>query len=518
MNLLKRKVTTEAENISRDNYIVNASEGLVEDAVRAPILSESSAQVRGQWPVVLILVLSDLVLASLFWALAFIPLAFIPFIPYGNLEVGVLPELTVAFLVPNAIVWVAIRALAGLYPGYGLSPAEELRRQTYATVTTLAVTSLVTVGLLAVSVFPAVLVTLNFLERLLLAPLARHFVKHGLKKIGLWGKPVVVFGAGGTGEQLVRTLKEEWGLGLRPAGVFDFRQAPRGGILEGVSYGGTVVDALNLAQKQRINTVIFAMPYIRREHMAKFVHAASRYFRHVLVVPNLIGITTSVVVARDLAGTFAVEIKHNLLDPWSRRVKRAFDLAGTVIGGLLISPLLFAIAILIKLTFPGPVFYKQIRLGAEGKHFSCWKFRTMHPDAGQILTKLLQSDPNLREEWEKEHKLRKDPRITPIGHFLRKTSLDELPQLWNVLRGEMSLVGPRPIVDAEVPKYAEAYELYQRVGPGMTGLWQVSGRSETTYEERVALDAYYVRNWSVWLDFIILARTVKILIFRVGAY
>jgi Undecaprenyl-phosphate galactose phosphotransferase WbaP len=335
--------------------------------------------------------------------------------------------------------------------------------------------------------------------------------------IGLWGEPVAVLGAGETGRQLVRTLKEEWGLGYQPVGVFDFLLAPRGGVLEGFPYGGTVNDALELARKQRINTVIFAMPHVRRKYIAEFVDRASNHFRQVLIVPNLGGAITSMVTTKDLAHTFGLEIRHNLLDPWARRAKRALDLFGVSVGGLLIIPLLLAIAILIKSGSLGPVFFRQRRLGTEGKYFYCLKFRTMHDDAEHWLTELLKSDPALRAEWEKEHKLRNDPRITRIGRFLRKTSLDELPQLWNVLRGEMSLVGPRPIVNTEISRYEGAYKLYRRVKPGMSGLWQVSGRSDTSYKERVAIDVYYVRGWSIWLDLVILARTVEVVLFRRGA-
>ncbi len=307
----------------------------------------------------------------------------------------------------------------------------------------------------------------------------------------------------------MQTLKEEWGLGYKPVGIFDFRLAPRGGVLEGVPYGGTVTDAIERARTQRIDTVIFAMPHVRRNYLVEFVDKASLYFPHVLITPNLSGVTNSSVLARDLAGTFGLEIKQNLLNSWARRAKRALDLIGAVVGGLLVSPLLLTIAVLIKMSSPGPVLYKQKRLGAEGRYFYCWKFRTMYADAAQLLTELLQSDTALRAEWEENHKLLNDPRITTIGRFLRKTSLDELPQLANVLRGEMSLTGPRPIVDAEISKYREAYELYRRVRPGMSGLWQVSGRNGIDYRERVAIDVYYVRNWSVWLDLIILARTIR---------
>jgi len=142
----------------------------------------------------------------------------------------------------------------------------------------------------------------------------------------------------------------------------------------------------------------------------------------------------------------------------------------------------------------------------------------MYPQAERMLDEYLRSNPHLRAEWEQNQKLRDDPRVTRVGRFLRSTSMDELPQLWNVLRGEMSLVGPRPIVDAEVPKYGEVYKLYKRIRPGMSGLWQVSGRSDSSYAERVAIDAIYVRNWSFWLDLVILARTLKTCLLRRGAY
>jgi Undecaprenyl-phosphate galactose phosphotransferase WbaP len=260
------------------------------------------------------------------------------------------------------------------------------------------------------------------------------------------------------------------------------------------------------------------MPNLRREHLSQLVDLASVSFRSVTVIPNLGGITNSAVVARDFAGTFGVEIKYNLLDPWARRFKRALDLLGAVLGGLLISPILLAILVLIKLDSPGPAFYGHTRIGVEGKHFRCWKFRTMHVDAERVLEQYFRKNPRSRAEWERSQKLRDDPRITRTGRFLRKTSLDELPQLWNVLRGEMSLTGPRPIVDAEVSKYGTVFELYRRIRPGMSGLWQISGRSSISYTERVAIDSHYVRNWSFWLDLIILARTVKTVVLGSGAF
>jgi Undecaprenyl-phosphate galactose phosphotransferase WbaP len=334
----------------------------------------------------------------------------------------------------------------------------------------------------------------------------------------MWGKPVIILSYKNTGAQFLEFLRREWGLGYDPIALLDYNLVPAGESFEDISYEETLNDAMSLGRERGIDTVIFAMPHTRREQMSSMVSLASESFRNVLVIPNLSGVTNSAVIARDLAGTFAVEIKQNLLDPWVQRLKRTLDLFGAVMGGLLISPLLITIFILIKLDSPGPAFYGHRRVGAGDRHFVCWKFRTMLVNAEQSLNECLQNDPNLRAEWEQNQKLRDDPRVTRIGNFLRKSSLDELPQLWNVFQGEMSLTGPRPIVDAEISKYKENYALYKRIRPGMSGLWQVSGRSDLGYEERVAMDAYYVRNWSVWLDIVLLARTVKIVMRGRGAH
>lgn len=323
---------------------------------------------------------------------------------------------------------------------------------------------------------------------------------------------MVIVGSGQAGAQITSLLQKNWELGYHPIAVFDYHLTSAEGTSD--TQLGFIED---LIEKRCVNTIVFAMPHTRREQVAALVNWASAQFRHVVVMPNLSGITNSAVIARDFAGAFGVEIKYNLLNPWARRTKRSLDLLGALVGGLLISPLLLALFILVKLDSSGPTFYGHRRLGAGSEHFRCWKFRTMHDNADRLLDKHLQDNPHLKAEWELNHKLRDDPRVTRVGRWLRKTSLDELPQLWNVLWGEMSLVGPRPIVDAEVDKYGPVYELYERISPGMSGFWQVSGRSNTGYEERVTMDSYYVRNWSIWLDLVILARTVKSVAQRQGA-
>ncbi|NLX88781.1 MAG: undecaprenyl-phosphate galactose phosphotransferase WbaP, partial [Syntrophomonadaceae bacterium] len=185
---------------------------------------------------------------------------------------------------------------------------------------------------------------------------------------------------------------------------------------------------------------------------------------------------------------------------------------------MLLAPLLLLIAILIRIESPGPTLFAHKRLGKNGVPFNCYKFRSMVMNAQELLPQLLEDNPELQEEWNRDFKLKHDPRVTRIGRILRQTSLDEIPQLINVLKGEMSLVGPRPIIAEEMERFGDAARDYMMVSPGMTGLWQVSGRSDIDYQERVLMESWYVRNWSLWLDISLLFRTVGIVLNRKGAY
>jgi Undecaprenyl-phosphate galactose phosphotransferase WbaP len=208
--------------------------------------------------------------------------------------------------------------------------------------------------------------------------------------------------------------------------------------------------------------------------------------------------------------------RNNLARPFSRVLKAAFDQVVAAILVVLFAPLLLTIAILARRD-GGPAIYRHRRIGAAGRTFGCMKFRTMVMDADRVLDQLLASDPAAAAEWAATQKLRNDPRVTPLGRFLRRSSLDELPQLFNVLRGEMSLVGPRPIVQAEIARYGDEIEYYYETKPGLTGLWQVSGRSDTSYERRVRLDVWYVRNWTLWHDVAIMLKTLPAVFLQRGA-
>jgi len=427
-------------------------------------------------------------------------------------------------------VWIGLRSLMGLYPGYGLSSAERLRRHTYSVVGTLAAVSFVIVliplGHISskygpfdlVGRLPRLLLVLGFVGLLLLSPLVQGLARWVMWKLGIWGRPVIVMGYKDACARTVKLLEEEWRLGYAPAALIDRGLTPSGKLLKSLSHEEVMTQVENLARRGGVDTIILATPYIRRSYLAPLVSRASRSFRHVLLISNLGGITNSAVTARDFAGTLAVEIKYNLLNPWARRAKRVLDLVSTVLGGALVLPLLLGIALLVYAESGRPIFYTDWRMGKNGVPFSCVKFRTMVPGAEAVLELMLAEDAGLREEYVKYHKLRADPRVTRVGRFLRRTSLDELPQLWNVLRGEMSLVGPRPYLPRESGDIGDARDEILRVPPGVTGPWQVSGRNHASFTDRVEMDIYYVRDWSVWLDMVLLARTVSALFVDRGAY
>jgi Undecaprenyl-phosphate galactose phosphotransferase WbaP len=263
---------------------------------------------------------------------------------------------------------------------------------------------------------------------------------------------------------------------------------------------------------------IVAMPNVGTARLHEILRRYAHRFRHFLVIPNIAELGMLWVSTRDLGGVLGLEMSQNLLHAAPRVAKRMMDIFLSVIAAVLLAPVLVAVAALVRVTSRGPVLYSQPRIGKNRRVFRAWKFRTMMRGADGLLEQYFERNPARRLEWRVNRKLRDDPRLTPVGRFLRQFSLDELPQLWNVLRGQMSLAGPRPIAADELVRYGEGIELYIKVLPGITGLWQVSGRNDTTYDERVRLDEYYVRNWSVWMDLWILGRTLHCVITRRGAY
>ena len=221
------------------------------------------------------------------------------------------------------------------------------------------------------------------------------------------------------------------------------------------------------------------------------------------------------------AGRIGVRLNHDTVPATYFRyrvIKRIMDLLVAMIAMVVLAPLMLVIIALVRFTSPGPIFFSHRRISKNGAFFSMWKFRTMCVDSAEVLDHYLAMHPEARAEWNLTHKLKQDPRVTSVGLFLRRYSLDELPQIWNVFTGRMSIVGPRPIVAAEVEKYGEFFEHYCRVKPGVTGLWQVSGRSKVSYPNRVRLDCEYVEQWTLFRDFKILLATAKSVVNQEGAY
>ncbi|MFO0743004.1 MAG: exopolysaccharide biosynthesis polyprenyl glycosylphosphotransferase [Labilithrix sp.] len=294
----------------------------------------------------------------------------------------------------------------------------------------------------------------------------------------------------------------------------DASQFPRGKFAEvdGVPLVGDLSLAPILAQRLKIPYAVVAMPGVDSPKLLQIIERVGGHFTHLLIIPDLFGFASMGVPAKSLGGILGLEIRQQLLLPGPRLAKRVMDTALTLAGSLFVAPFLLLIALLIKLDSKGPVFYWQNRLGKDGTYFKAYKFRTMHGDGEARLKAILESDPALKAEYDIYHKLRKDPRVTRIGRILRKFSLDEFPQLLNVINGDMSLVGPRPYIERELTEMNGQEKIILRAPPGMTGMWQVSDRNATSFAQRVQIDVYYVRNWSPWLDIHILAKTFGVVI------
>lgn len=349
--------------------------------------------------------------------------------------------------------------------------------------------------------------------------LYRYFIKNYLQNRQLLQIPVIILGAGKTAELLVKSLCNDPGMSYKIVGFLEDNKVEKG-FLEKYPVLGGFADAEKVIKATGVKCVFVAAPGLDEYSLGMLVYRIQPLVENVEVITNLVGVPTGTAEVESIFNEklLILRLKNNLARPLNRYIKTALDYLMTIIGTILILPLLLFIAIWIYIDSPGQVIFRHMRVGKNGKLFPCYKFRSMCNNSQEKLAQLLAENPAAREEWERDFKLKNDPRITKSGAFLRKTSLDELPQIFNVLRGEMSLVGPRPVVQEELARYGEFVRDYLMVKPGITGMWQVNGRSDTTYEERVQMDVWYVRNWSVWLDVMLLWRTIKAVFKCEGAY
>jgi undecaprenyl-phosphate galactose phosphotransferase len=350
-------------------------------------------------------------------------------------------------------------------------------------------------------------------------PLARLVVKKVALELGHWLQPTVIVGTGPNAREIAAAYDARNNhLGYQVQAFLDPAlepDAPERTLL----VGGRAIPVLALDPQAKELPAWMGQPHVvvaleldEMPGREGLIESLSFHHGDIDVISPLKGLPinntrVSHFFSRDI---LSLRIHNNLARPWPQLVKRAFDLSAASVLLLFLAPLLALVAARIRLTDGGGVIFAHTRIGRHGRLFPCFKFRTMVPNSAEVLAELLARDPAARAEWAKDRKLKHDPRITPLGQFLRKTSLDELPQLLNVVRGEMSLVGPRPVVPDELELYGEARLYYLQVRPGLTGLWQISGRNDIDYDRRVGLDAWYVRNWTLWYDILILVRTLAI--------
>ncbi|HVP45781.1 MAG TPA: exopolysaccharide biosynthesis polyprenyl glycosylphosphotransferase [Bryobacteraceae bacterium] len=427
-----------------------------------------------------------------------------------------------AILVARAVVirpsvgWVSLGLLVLTYAALGLyspgqSAVEELRRSVLGT-------GFVCL-LLAVrgGPDPPGLLILSGCLTAAAVPFVRSITRNVLASRPWWGVPVIVLGAGPAAKRLIERLRKQPEVGFKPVACFDDDHQ---GECAGLPVYNWMPGAGVLAKTLGIHHALVAMPELAGEELAWALDEWGTAFRHVILVPDLMGVASLWVSAHDIAGMLGLGMRQNLLIPLHRWTKRALDIGGALALGTVSLPVLAAAAVWIKWASRGSVFYRHEREGQYGRPIRIPKLRTMHPDAEALLMRALLESAEMRAEWSSRFKLRQDPRILPgVGRLLRRTSLDELPQLWSVFKGEMSLVGPRPFPTYHLDGFGERFQtLRAQVKPGLTGLWQVSDRADGDLAVQETLDTYYIRNWSLWLDLYILARTVRAVLFPKGAY
>lgn len=368
-------------------------------------------------------------------------------------------------------------------------------------------------------------VIMTWLFTIIFIPLMRYLGKLAMIKLHIWNKQVIIVGAGKTGQLIVNALTRELTMGYEIIGVLD-DNLNLSGLINPKTKGiipimGTFADADRVIAGTNVQDVIVAVPGLPPKELVELTNRIQALADNVMLVPDLIGLSMSGIEVEYFFDeqTLLLNVKNKLRSVFNRGAKRLFDL---VFGSLLlVLGALFMLVIILacKLDSSGPVFFRQERLGQNGRTFFCYKFRTMYPDGDRLLKDYLKKNAEARQEWKTYNKLKNfDPRVTRVGLFLRKFSFDELPQLLNVVLGDMSLVGPRPYMMRERIQMGSLSHDVLVAKPGITGLWQVSGRNEIDFEGRLKLDVWYVRNWSILLDMILLVRTIRVVLKREGAY
>ena len=448
---------------------------------------------RKSWVISSILIISDMaILYGVFRLAAILRNMLIPLFGQSVLWQNVLP------LAQLGIVFgIVVFLIEGLYPGYGLTAVKELQRMSKSV--TLVFFFLAGVAYLnkPFQDLSRAFLLISWFLALVILPLGHFIIRNIISRFSWYGRPVVVFGDGAWAQQIATSLKRMPRLGWRP----------------------TTVLPTNAIRRSANNTQMEIAIFVPSPGLSvgKYARILNQNFRKVILVRQTENLGSLWVEPRDLDGQLGLEFHYNLFDTYARWIKRMMDLGMGLALSILLSPLLVILCLLIVFDSPGPIFYYQERLGKGFKHFNIIKFRTMTLDAEQRLSELLQKDSGARIAYQKYHKLTNDPRLTRMGKWLRRFSLDELPQLLNVLKGDMSVMGPRAYLPSELNEMGDYAPTILRIEPGLTGWWQVMGRHNTTFEQRLRMDEYYISNWSLWMDLYILLKTVWVVLGGKGA-
>lgn len=433
---------------------------------------------------------------------------------WSQVRADLIVEIYQSLILPISGLFLCIYLISGLYPGIGVGPVEELRRLTISSSLGMLALMGLSFYLRNITSWSRAVLGMTWIFLLISVPLMRKIFRRLAVRMRLWGVPVAVIGENEGAARIYTNLRKNRLHGLWPVlcvktsslqGVFPAPSDPQPG-WEGKALFRDIDIAIIVPQKAPLGAVRNVL--LDRTHR----------FKRVIVMFDEARVGSVWFTPLHLVEHLGLEVTHQLINPTQQMIKRLMDILIIIVSLPIILPLFILIALAIKLDSPGPVFYTQKRVGHNGQELLMWKFRSMVLDAETVLENYLAQDPSMRTEWEQNFKLKNDPRITRVGNILRRTSLDELPQLWNVMRREMSLIGPRPIVVEEIPLYKDDFEIYKQVVPGMTGMWQISGRNDLSYDERVNLDVYYVQNWSIWLDIHILMHTFITAAQTKGAY
>jgi undecaprenyl-phosphate galactose phosphotransferase len=368
--------------------------------------------------------------------------------------------------------------------------------------------------------FSRIVTLLAWLLSLAIFPIFRLMAKKALLKINLWEKKVLIIGTNQTAKMIAQAIKNDRTLGYEISGFLAEDPSEVGRVIvDDKKVIGTIDQVEDVSKEFGVQDIIIALPGINQDKLIDLMETCEKVTSTIRIVPAVGSLFTMGVEIENFGDILSLSITRNLAKPWNIFIKKSFELALALVLLILFFPILLLIAIAIKFSSPGPVLFRQERLIANDKKIKIFKFRSMFIDGDAKLNDYLKQNPEAQAEWTRYQKIKNnDPRVTRMGKFIRRHSLDELPQLLNVLKGEMSLVGPRPYLPREKKELGERYQIICRVKPGITGLWQVSGRNLLLFEDRFPLDEYYIRNWSLWLDVVILFKTIRVLAKHEGAY